>query len=319
MVYGTVSDIQRFSLNDGPGIRTTVFLKGCNMRCLWCHNPESINTEKALEIYSDKCISCGRCYRACKTGAMVFGISIYDSPKTTALAPIFMDKYRKYTPDLCVKCGCCVDVCPNGALRLVGNKMSAQEVFDAVKGDMDYYESSQGGVTISGGEPTVQPAFLLEILHLCHSAGIDTAIETNLTADQDTLLKLLPYLDRIFCDFKVFDDTIHKKVTGVSNKRIMDNLRLLSNENIPVVVRTPLIPGISDGEENIRCISRWLVENTGVKSYELLNYNALAESKYHNLRMDYELSGTKRLKSEELDKLVSIGNESGILTICGER
>lgn len=296
-----ISDIQKFSLHDGPGIRTTVFFKGCNMHCTWCHNPETFSMKQDLMFFSNKCIGCGACYAACKTGALT------------------KELHRVYNKDLCIGCGACVEVCAPGALKLVGKKMTVEQLMAVIREDAAYYRSSGGGVTLSGGEVLLQADFAAELLKACKEEGFDTAIESNLSGAYENLEKLLPYLDRVYCDIKLLDDAAHIRYTGLSNKHTLKNIARLKEYNIPVTVRTPLIPGITDSQENISAIARWIRENAKVVCYELLNYNPLAEAKCQKLGMAYELSGLKRKTSQQLRSLAALAEKEGVpVTVGGE-
>lgn len=292
---GLISDIQKFSLHDGPGIRTTVFVKGCNMKCIWCHNPEGISTEPQLIEYSNKCINCGKCAEVCEYNAMSFenGIRIY---------------YR----DNCVCCGKCADVCPSGALAMVGTWREVDDVFEELASDIPYYGKSGGGVTISGGEPLMQVDFCAELLRKCWESGIDTAIETNLSMPFDRIERLLPWLNRIFFDIKTMDDEIHRELTGVTNKTVLENSLKLSKTGITTIVRTPLIPGITDSVENIKAISKWVSELKNVEHLELLNYNLFAMSKYEPVGLIYQIPNAKPLSSERVAMLGEIAKQAGI-------
>ncbi|MDD3996289.1 MAG: glycyl-radical enzyme activating protein [Sphaerochaetaceae bacterium] len=296
---GLINDIQRFSLQDGPGIRTTVFLKGCNMRCVWCHNPETYFQHKNLMFFKNLCIGCGACYKACKTGAM---------SKDDKNARIF-------NPEKCTNCGACAEVCAPKALVMAGKEMSIDAVLEIILADKAYYDSSCGGVTVSGGEPLMQSNFVKELLFRCKKNGINTAIESNLSYKREYIERFLPYLDRIYCDFKIFDDEHHIKFTGVSNRTIKENISFLKNYNSNVVVRTPIIPTITDSDENIRNIAAWLHSNAKIEAYELLNYNPLAEMKFEQMFADYQPGKLKRKTLIEMEHLRSIAESEGVNSI----
>ena len=287
-----ISDIQKFSLHDGPGIRTVVFLKGCNMRCPWCHNPESIACEKTLEFLSPKCISCGSCVRVCPTGALRIDRE-----------GLHLDRA------LCNGCGACAEVCPTHALSMVGRRMSVDEVFRIIVSDKQYYDNSAGGVTISGGEPLIQPRFTASLLQKCQEGEIDTAIESNLCVPQQVLESIVPYLDRVYCDLKLFDDTSHRRVTGVSNQPVLDNIRYVSRLGIPITVRTPIIPGFTDTEENIRSIAAFLA-SMPIHTYELLPYNPFAAQKHLDIGVPYGIT-SDRTSRLTMDILQSVAASEG--------
>lgn len=291
---GIVTDIQRFSLHDGPGIRTTVFLKGCNMRCAWCHNPETLSTEPQLLLHAEKCIGCGACYASCKTGArsIADGLAAYDR-------------------QLCRACGACADVCFSGALELSGRPMTAGEVMAEVLQDADYYSHSGGGLTLSGGEAMCQADFALEVLKLGRAAGVSTAVETNLNYPWEVLAKALPYLDLVMFDIKHLDDGEHRKWTGVSNKTILENARRLLYSGIPVIVRTPVIPGATDSEAVIGAIARFIQGSPDLQSYELLNFNPLGGDKYAGLGMGNAFASARPLPDDRLDELAAAARVCG--------
>jgi len=296
---GMISDIQKFSLHDGPGIRTTVFLKGCNMHCAWCHNPETLRNGQDLMFFEDRCIHCGACYQACKTGALRY------------------ENERIYDKDACLRCGGCAAVCTPKALTMVGRRMSADEVMHVILLDLPYYSQSGGGVTVSGGEPLTQAEFTSELLRRCKQEGIPTAMESNLSRPFEWLKLALPYLDRLYCDIKLIDDAKHIQYTGVSNWQTLTNIRLLRGCKIPLVVRTPMIPGISDTQENVAGIAAWLKENANVEAYELLNYNPLAQQKSEELGRCYTLGERKRKTKAEMEELRSAAARMGVPTIIG--
>ena len=248
---GLVSDIQRFSIHDGPGIRTTVFLKGCNLRCAWCHNPETLSARPEIQTFPDKCIACGACFGACATTARQRNA----------------DGSATYSRDRCAACGACAKTCYAEALTLVGREMSADQVLREVLEDREFYAQSGGGVTLSGGEPLRQGDFCLELLRLCRSHGLHTAIETNLASPWEQIAAILPLLDLLIFDLKLFDGERHRRWTGVSNGAILTNVRrledYLSNAGgngteraLSIIVRTPVIAGVNDDADEIAAIAR---------------------------------------------------------------
>ena len=265
-MQGVVTNIQPFSLHDGPGIRTTVFMKGCNMQCLWCHNPETISFEPELFFFQERCIGCGVCRAACETG------------------PLSQIKGR------CTACFTCVSVCPTKAKELSGQSMSAEDAFAQVAADLPYYNASGGGVTISGGEPLLQPDFVLDLLKRCRAAGIHTAVETNLSVSFGVLQAVLPYVDLLLFDVKLADDAAHIAATGVSNQQIRYNLSRLDEMCSAYIARTPLIPTVTDTPANITAIAGLLAPLNHLMWYELLKYNVLAPAKYALLGKNYPLN-----------------------------
>jgi len=296
---GIISDIQKFSLHDGPGIRTTVFMKGCNMHCHWCHNPESLGFQPDIVFYRTRCIDCQACYQICPTGALTK-----------------KENERNFDRSLCNHCHRCVQHCPSGALCLIGNEMTVDEVVSLVAADLPYYVASGGGVTISGGEPFLQPKFVAELLKQCQALGIHTAIESNMSAPLQVIEPALLHLNMIFCDIKIFDDQVHEKETGVSNQMILENIRQVSARKIPLVIRTPLIPGVTDSRENISQIATWISQNTVAEYYELLTYNPLAPAKYENLGLPYKLGKVNPLRKDKINDLVAAASACGIPVVC---
>ncbi len=231
-----VTDIQRASVHDGPGIRTTVFFKGCPLNCVWCHNPECIDRKAQILHYPEKCIGCGMCEKGCFAGAKV--------------------------------------VC--------GKEMTAEEIFEVIMQDKDYY-GQDGGVTFSGGEPLLYPHILKKLIKLCKESGIKTAIETSLFIFNKDVLE---QLDFIMADFKIFDNEKHKKYTGVPNENIKENYLLLDSLNVPFLVRTPIICGINDSNEEITLIRNFIKDFKNIKDYELLPYHPLGEGKRKALGLE---------------------------------
>ena len=294
-MQGKITNIQRFSLSDGDGIRTTVFFKGCNMNCSWCHNPETISTDSELMFYESKCIGCGKCFEVCPTGAQQIkdGKHIIDRNK-------------------CVKCGKCASVCYAEALVMCGKSVSVEDVMFEVRQDKAYYDSSNGGVTLSGGEVLCQKDFASELTDACHKEGIKVAVETNLCFSFDYAKELLEKVDLIMCDLKIFDDDEHKKNTGVSNKNIVENILKLDELNIPVIVRTPLIPGVTDSEENIASIANYIKGMKNLYRYEVLNFNPLGEGKYKALDAENKFESARPFNEDKLVKIREILDNTGI-------
>lgn len=267
---GTIYNIQRFSLHDGPGIRTTVFLKGCPLRCQWCHNPESQSTVPQLSLFAERCIGCGRCMSLCD-------------------AHVLENNQHVIRYDACRGCGKCATACPAAALEIFGREATAQEIVEEAARDLPFYQTSGGGLTISGGEPTMQPDFAAEILTLAKARQIHTAMESCGHTAFSVLEKLLPHLDMILYDVKQMDSQLHKNYTGQDNELILSNLRRLcgKDQTVEVVVRTPVIPGFNDQKENFAALRDFLLTLERIPRVEVLPYNPLAGSKYPRLGMTY--------------------------------
>ncbi len=258
---GIVFNIQRYCLHDGDGIRTNVFLKGCPLNCLWCHNPEGLTKDITLSFSADKCTSCAACLAFCKARKI-------DDGKIT------IDR------DKCIKCKKCADFCPMGANELLGKEYSAKEVLDIVKRDKIYYETSGGGVTLSGGEPSMQAEFSLELIELCRDEGIACAIETCGMGARSFYEKAFECSCLFLFDLKCMDGEKHKSLTGVSNERIIENLKYLFSVGADVIIRLPLIPDINDSEEDIKSLCEFLSEYEGRYRYaEIMPYHSLGAAK----------------------------------------
>ncbi|MBS7641437.1 MAG: glycyl-radical enzyme activating protein [Candidatus Bathyarchaeia archaeon] len=271
---GLILNIERFSIHDGPGIRTVVFLKGCPLRCIWCSTPDGQNMFPELEYFSHKCIKCGRCIDACPKKAIV---KLNDEIVTL--------RYE------CTLCGKCVEKCLSGARKIVGKEMTVEDVLKEVEKDMVFYSSSGGGVTLSGGDPISQPEFSAAILKMCRERGINTCIETSAYGDWGSLAKMLAYTDFLYVDIKHIDPLKHKKFTGKSNRKILKNIENISKSypDMPVVVRVPVVPGYTDDMENIRAIALFVSGLGKNFKIELLPYHRLGIHRYEALSRPYLL------------------------------
>lgn len=261
-----VFDIQRFSVDDGPGIRTVVFFKGCNMHCLWCHNPESLHPYAEVMFLTQKCIGCGKCVEVCVQNCHTLS-----------------DGRQLFDRSHCINCGRCAEVCYTGALAVTGLSMTVEEVVAEIKKDDLFYRNSGGGVTFSGGEPLLQADFLRDVLIECEKAGIHCAIETAGNVPWTSFEKVLPFTDLFLYDIKVVDETLHKKATGSGNKRIISNLKKLAKTGAEIWARTPLIPSINDTLAEKERLAELLATLESIQTHVFLPYHNLGEGKYESL------------------------------------
>lgn len=259
---GLVFDIQHFSIHDGPGIRTTVFMKGCSLDCEWCHNPESIKLSKELQTYFYKCIGCGRCFEVCPSGAH----------SNT-------EDGRVYDRAVCIRCGTCTDNCYSGALIMTGREMSVEEVTEEVSRDISFFSDSGGGVTFSGGEPLLQHEFVTAVLKELKKADIHTAIDTAGNVPFKAFESVIPYTDMFLYDIKTITFEIHKEFTGAGNVRILENLKRLSMIGLPIRIRVPVIPGVNANESEIQSIVDFICELKNIEAVEPLPYHSLGAGK----------------------------------------
>lgn len=289
-------DIQRFSLHDGPGIRTTVFFSGCPLRCPWCANPESQRGGKELLYLQSRCVSCGRCAGACPQEAIDF------SPGT---GPVF---HR----EKCQHCGRCAEVCTTEALELSGRAMTVEEILSIVRRDRDYYNNTGGGVTLSGGEPFAQPDGLCALLKAAKEEGLHTAVETTGNVSEDVFRKGVPLADLFLFDLKHSDPEALRTATGGDLPLILRNLRLAAESGSQVCVRVPVIPGFNHSPEVIEEILS-LASDCGVKAAELLPYHTLGKSKYAQLGRAYPMGDAPPLDQAELEKYAALGDKMNML------
>ena len=265
---GMIFDIQRFSIDDGPGIRTVVFLKGCSLRCAWCHNPEGLQPYRETMFRPQKCIGCGKCFEVCVNNCHVIA-----------------DGERLFLRESCERCGKCAAVCYAEALEITGRSVSPGEVVDEIKKDDLFYKNSGGGVTFSGGEPLLQADFLKEVLTECKTLGYHCAVETAGYVPWTAFEKILPYTDLFLYDIKMMDEALHKKFTGAGNKRIISNLKKLAKTGVEIWARTPLIPSINDTLAEKERLAELLAKLESIQKHVFLPYHNLGEGKYESLRL----------------------------------
>ena len=275
MTEGIIFDIQRYSIHDGPGIRTVVFFKGCPLCCAWCSNPEGQQAAPAIEFFATRCHRCGRCVEACPQAAVNRDLECAPAAKLDRTA--------------CALCGQCVEACAHEALKMSGRTVSAADVLAAVKKDAGFYRKSGGGVTLSGGEPLAQPAFAAEILRRCGDANIHTAVETCGYASEDVFRRVVDAADLVLFDLKHMDPAAHAQGTGVSNGPVLANLEQLVRWGKPVLARIPLIPGWNDDPGNLSALAA-LLAHLGIRDVHLMPFHQLGKDKYRRLGMRYELS-----------------------------
>ena len=280
---GIVFNIQRYSIDDGPGVRTTVFMKGCPLTCLWCSNPESQCGLPEVTYRYTSCKRCGTCVKVCPEQAV-----------TLSDDGVHIDRVK------CTVCGECVKNCLPEALQISGKRMTLDEVWKVVKKDADYYEASGGGVTASGGEILAQADFVAALFKRCREAGYHTCADTSGFGDPAALLKILEYADLVYFDLKHMDLEAHKQYMGQSNELILNNLELVVKTGVPLVIRAPLIPGYNNSDENLRAMAAKVAEIAKDSVVNLLPYHRYGANKYRMIDMTYQLEDVPELTSDEL-------------------
>ena len=290
---GMIYNIQRFSLHDGPGVRTTVFFKGCNLKCLWCHNPESISFQREVEFYPERCIKCGRCFKICQRNAH------YMDDKGT----------HRIDAKLCEGCFKCTNDCFAEALVGVGTEITVDDLMKSILTDQSYYINSDGGVTFSGGECLLQVDFLKALLIKCKDHSIHTAVDTAGNLPWSFFEKILDLTDLFLYDIKAYDSTVHESLTGTSNALIIGNLTSLCAAAKTIHVRIPYVPGYNDHQLNGIGL---ILKDLNIQKVELLPYHRLGENKYKSLGRDNEIINVNIPSDDEIDKAVKTLKEFGI-------
>lgn len=291
-----IFDIERYATKDGPGIRTVIFFKGCNLHGIWCQNPESQSPQPQIMYYKNLCKGCGRCVALCPNHAI----------RTDETFGLVTD------PLLCTACGACAEHCYFDARKLMGKTMTASELMVEIRKDKPYYESSGGGVTFSGGEPLLYPDFVREVSKQCQEEGIHTAIETAGHIAWQTLERVIPYLNLVFFDLKHIDPDLHQAYTGVTNTMILENLKQLSDVFSPIIIRIPVIPGYNDSVEIQQQMYEFVKTLKNIQRVELLPYHRLGLGKYKGLGREYTLKDVESLKKGDLLYLAELGQTVGI-------
>lgn len=295
-----VSNIQRFSVDDGPGIRTTVFLKGCNLRCAWCHNPENIVSGPQLQWKKDFCLHCGRCVEICQQ-------SVHEE---------HLDERGKIVHKMhfsyCLQCGECVKKCLGNALSIIGEKRCTEEIISLLMRDKDYYDRSGGGVTFSGGEPLLQHKKLAKILEKCKSQNLQTAVDTAGDVPYEWYEEILPYTDLFLYDLKCVTKEIHTRYVGNDNQRIQENIRKLSQRGARIIVRVPLIDPVNTGEEEAEKMAVFLGEISNIELCQLLPYHDYGLGKYEMLGYKNMQENFSTPNEQKMQKIFEIFRKNGV-------
>jgi pyruvate formate lyase activating enzyme len=299
-VQGIVFNVQRYSTEDGPGIRTTVFLKGCPMSCPWCHNPEGMDPRPELVWYEARCVGVRECLRVCPREALTL------TPEGMVIAR-----------DRCDACGACVEACPAAALEVIGRKVSAILLAEEAARDETFFRRSGGGVTLSGGEPALQAAFCLALMEILAKKRIPVALDTCGGVAWSKLEPLARRADLVLYDLKVMDEAKHREYTGVSLSLVLDNAVRIAELGVPMWVRTPVIPGYTEDVENIRAVARFIRENLPtVERFDLLAFNNTCRDKYRRLDRIFPLAGQGLLERTKMEALVEAARQEGVESVC---
>ncbi|MEM2513751.1 MAG: glycyl-radical enzyme activating protein [Candidatus Bathyarchaeia archaeon] len=297
---GLVLSIERFAIHDGPGIRTVIFLKGCPLRCKWCSTPDGQRPRPELEFFRERCIGCGKCAETCPSGAVKKS-----------------NKGIVNRRNLCMACGKCTITCPTGARIIAGKYMTVGEIMEIIESDTLFYFNSGGGITLSGGEPMMQPSFSIEILKRCRDIGIHTCMETSAYCQWSIFHEILKYVDLLYVDIKHMSHNVHKKFTGKSNKIILENIQKIAQEypGKPVIVRVPIIPGINDDSANIIATALFVRQLNKNYKIELLPYHKLGLYRYYALSRRYPLQSLEPPSKTKLDALKTLIKSLGVKVI----
>ena len=306
-----VSDIQKFAVNDGPGIRSIVFLKGCPMHCQWCHNPETMNSQPEIYWKNRLCVQCGACLEVCPNEAI-------NPPIPPEQIQINEIAYHKIIREKCDRCMACVDACRYDALSIVGKSMSVDEILDEVEKDRPFYDNSGGGMTLSGGEPSFHADFSISLLQNAKLRGLHTCLDTNGFCEWDTFSQVIEYADIVLFDLKHIDPVIHKKKTGVDNKKILKNLSLFSETGKEIWVRIPVIPGFNDTIDFHIRASQFLSQLPGqISRVDLLPFHNWCQDKYGWLGIKWQMREIEAMDPSFLEIPADLYIEKGFATTVG--
>lgn len=309
---GIVFNVQRYTIHDGPGLRTELFLKGCPLRCKWCSNPESWRLHSEPGVYKSKCISrknCGACVDSCPEGDILTFVQ---------------GKIAQIDRAKCTNCMKCYEECPSDAIKLWGKHMTVEECMEIIRRDKGFYEKSGGGVTVSGGDPLVQSDFVAELFKACKEEGYQTCLESTFYSEWEEAEKILPYTDIIISDLKHMDTDIHKEWTGVHNERILRNLKRITDENRELILRIPVIPNVNDDMKNIEASADFILHELHgrVRTLQLLSFMRLGEEKYASLNMPYLMEKTRlnrKVFTRHVQELADYFNSREIHCLVGTK
>lgn len=296
-----IFDIERYAVEDGPGIRSVVFFKGCNLRCKWCQNPESHRRSPEVMFYRNECIACGRCIEACSHDA----VSNQESFGFIT------------NPDLCTLSGACVEACFTGAREIVGRAESLESIMSELLKDESFYRESGGGVTFSGGEALLQAEAVKELARRCREQGIHTALETAGAVSAEVFKSVLPFINHLYFDLKHIDSELHQQWTGVPLNQILENLKWASETAERLIVRIPVVPGVNFDEETLRKMFTFIKDETKAREVELLPFHRLGQGKYDGLGREYAMKGISNLGIEDLEPMADIGRRMGLTVRSG--